>query len=46
MVHPAPRMTSAPVAKRAEVAKTVEGAVIGEARGAARSVLKIHGKSK
>ena len=46
MVQPAPRMTSAPVAKRAEVASTVDGGVMGEASGAASSVLKMQGKRR
>lgn len=46
MVHPAPRMTSAPVKNRAVVPATAEGAAIGAAMVAAMSVLKMHGKNR
>lgn len=46
MVQPAPRMTSAPVKKRAAVLATAEGAAIGVAMVAAISVLKRHGKKR
>ena len=46
MVHPAPRITSAPVKKRAVVPATAEGAAIGAAMVAAMSVLNKHGKKR
>lgn len=46
IVHPAPRMTKAPVKKRAVVPATAEGAAMGVAMVAAMSVLKRHGKNR
>ena len=46
MVHPAPRITSAPVKKRAVVPMTADGAATGAAMVAARSVLNMHGKKR
>jgi predicted phosphoribosyltransferase len=46
MVHPAPRMTKAPVKKRAVVLMTADGAAIGVAIVAAMNVLKRHGKNR
>lgn len=46
MVHPAPRITSAPVKNKAVVPMTALGAAIGVAMVAASKVLNMHGKKR
>ena len=46
MLQPAPRMIRAPLKKSNDVPSTVSGGVIGAAIGAARRVLKRHGRNR
>lgn len=46
MVHPAPRMMSAPAKNSAVVPITELGAAMGAAKGAAMRVEKRHGKKR